>query len=114
MDGLLFLFYFKTFHELEELAINLSKFEGRKLELFTMSPCLWDLFWPSNPCFIPHLSLAISYDNWVPVHETGYQFQRFVGSYSDNAWFIEAYEPAVKMHVMQIQNWGWNSPEDPF
>jgi hypothetical protein len=53
--------------------------------LFTMSPCLWDLLLPSNPCFVPHLSLAINYDNWVPVHETGYQFQRFVGSYSDNA-----------------------------
>ncbi len=43
MDGWIFLFYFKTSHELEELAINLSKFEGREIELLTMSPCLWDL-----------------------------------------------------------------------
>jgi hypothetical protein len=36
MDGLLFFIFLKTFHELEELAINLSQFEGRKIELFTM------------------------------------------------------------------------------
>jgi len=41
MFGLLFFkFFLKAFHELEELAINLSQFEGKKIELFTMSPCL--------------------------------------------------------------------------
>jgi hypothetical protein len=45
----------------------------------------------------------------VPFNETRYEFTRFIWFCSDQTWRNEQYEQTVKVQVMQIQNWGWNS-----
>jgi hypothetical protein len=69
----LFLFQFFLVYQILEFSLNSPLFFGA-------------LFWTlSNPCFIPNLRVSVkcAKRNWVPSHETGYQFHIFAGSYSD-------------------------------
>ncbi len=50
--------------------------------------CLQDLVWPSNPCFIPNLT--VSEQNWVPLNES----------------CLWAIEQQWGWCTMEIQNWG--------
>lgn len=56
-------FQFYTMWSVSEVGKELSM-----KQLSLKSPCVWDLVWPSNRCFIPNLSLPLK------VRKIGYHF----------------------------------------
>jgi hypothetical protein len=84
------------------------------LKLSIMSPCVWSLVWPYNPCFIPNLIADNCEQNWVWLMKPCILFTTFAGFYTDKTWFNEWRTwVGVKLQVRQIKNWGetpvWNN-----
>jgi hypothetical protein len=66
----------------------LTNQQKEHIKLYTKSLCLWAIVWPSNPHFIPNLSVPLIERNGVPhENEIRYELRRFAGeSYSGKAF----------------------------
>lgn len=86
VDPQLWMLHENFAHILQLFSFTLSPFVTR-LDISVKLPCLWALFWPSIPYFIPNLSVEVKREqNWVQFHKTRYQVRRFTRSSADKAW----------------------------